>query len=78
MPMIDVYAAAETFPIPIRFPRISQRQSCVRGRFPTCRCWIKSLGCGSGGAELSYCMSGDGGIRVWPRIPSTTNATSSM
>ena len=26
---------------------------------------------------MTYCMSGEGGIRVLPRIPSTTNATSS-
>ncbi len=28
-------------------------------------------------SSLGYCRSGDGGIRVLPRIPSTTNATSS-
>jgi hypothetical protein len=29
------------------------------------------------GEDLSYCRSGDGGMRVLPRIPSTTNVTSS-
>ena len=38
MPMIDVYAAAGTFPDSHALARTSQQQSCAGNRFPTCRC----------------------------------------
>ena len=50
----------------------SEDQAGVLGTGLACE-WIRY----SPSARLSYCRSGEGGMWVVPRIPSTTNATSS-